>query len=422
MSSTYTGDASAVSNSLAATITGATNASPIVIATSAAHGYDTHDEIEIAGVLGNTAANGTWTITKVSSTTFSLNGSTGNGAYTSGGTATDVSLTPQFTIPDDGDDLSAASVNVALEALADRTQFLAKAMRAAPQRADAFTANGTWTCPANVTEVLLEMWGGGGGGAGASQSGTAAGQSGTGGGGGGGAQKFVTRVAVTPGTVYAVTIGGGGVGGGGSASGDDGADTTFGSLATARGGGGGRAQATLDSADARAFPGGRSVRAASLPNYATKFVTIAPTDAQVHPYLVAPRAPGEGGAGVSWAATNSMGSLGAFDGASSARYAGGTGGGFGGANSGYYGGGPGGGGGAGPGGVGGNGGTGGTGQTGTAGNGANGASAAANTGAGGGGGGSGGNGSTSGGTAGLGGNGGSGFCRVIYFGDQAVTT
>jgi hypothetical protein len=69
------------------TVTAATNASPIVITTSANHGYVTGDKIEIAGVLGNTAANGTWTITKVTDTTFSLDTSTGNGAYTSGGTA-----------------------------------------------------------------------------------------------------------------------------------------------------------------------------------------------------------------------------------------------------------------------------------------------------------------------------------------------
>ncbi len=39
----------------------------------------------IAGVLGNTATNGTWTITVTGATTFTLNASTGNGAYTSGG-------------------------------------------------------------------------------------------------------------------------------------------------------------------------------------------------------------------------------------------------------------------------------------------------------------------------------------------------
>ncbi len=68
-------------------ISAATNASPIVI-TSATHGYTTGDVVTIAGVAGNTAANGTWTIIVLTSTTFSLTGSTGNGAYTSGGTST----------------------------------------------------------------------------------------------------------------------------------------------------------------------------------------------------------------------------------------------------------------------------------------------------------------------------------------------
>lgn len=66
------------------TITGATNASPIVI-TSVGHGLQTGTRVTISGVLGNTAANGTWTITRIDADTFSLIGSTGNGAYTSGG-------------------------------------------------------------------------------------------------------------------------------------------------------------------------------------------------------------------------------------------------------------------------------------------------------------------------------------------------
>lgn len=66
-------------------VTGATNATPIVI-TSAAHGLTTGARVTISGVLGNTAANGTFTVTYVSSSTFSLDSSVGNGAYTSGGT------------------------------------------------------------------------------------------------------------------------------------------------------------------------------------------------------------------------------------------------------------------------------------------------------------------------------------------------
>jgi hypothetical protein len=66
-------------------ITDATNASPIVI-TSASHGHQTGAQVTITGVGGNTAANGTFVITRVDANSYSLDGSTGNGAYTTGGT------------------------------------------------------------------------------------------------------------------------------------------------------------------------------------------------------------------------------------------------------------------------------------------------------------------------------------------------
>src|SRR5262245_51009020 len=68
------------------TITGATNASPIVI-TSTAHGLSTGDRVTVASVGGNTNANGDWTVTRIDANTFSLDGSSGNATYTSGGTA-----------------------------------------------------------------------------------------------------------------------------------------------------------------------------------------------------------------------------------------------------------------------------------------------------------------------------------------------
>lgn len=72
-------------------ITGATNATPIVI-TIASHGLDNGDQVVITGVLGNTAANGSsWTITVLSTDTFSLTGSVGTIAYTSGGLCTRLS-------------------------------------------------------------------------------------------------------------------------------------------------------------------------------------------------------------------------------------------------------------------------------------------------------------------------------------------
>lgn len=66
-------------------ITAASNATPIVI-TAVGHGFNTGDKVYITGVSGNTAANGTWVITRLTADTFSLNGSVGNGTYTSGGT------------------------------------------------------------------------------------------------------------------------------------------------------------------------------------------------------------------------------------------------------------------------------------------------------------------------------------------------
>ena len=70
-------------------ITNATNATPIAITTSEAHGFYSGCLVTIAGVLGNTAANGAdWPVTVVDATTFTLDGSVGNGAYTDGGTWT----------------------------------------------------------------------------------------------------------------------------------------------------------------------------------------------------------------------------------------------------------------------------------------------------------------------------------------------
>lgn len=74
-------------------ITAATNAIPIQI-TAQGHGYVTGDVIAITGVLGNTAANGTWTMTRVDNNNLTLNGSTGNGTYTSGGTVIGYQMGP----------------------------------------------------------------------------------------------------------------------------------------------------------------------------------------------------------------------------------------------------------------------------------------------------------------------------------------
>jgi hypothetical protein len=67
-------------------VTAATNAEPIEITTNVPHGFFSGATVTIAGVEGNEAANGSWSVTVVSATKFTLNDSEGDGAYTEGGT------------------------------------------------------------------------------------------------------------------------------------------------------------------------------------------------------------------------------------------------------------------------------------------------------------------------------------------------
>ena len=66
-------------------ITGATNASPIVI-TSAAHGLNNGTRVTVTGVGGNTAANTSAQVASATTDTFAMSGVAGHGSYTSGGT------------------------------------------------------------------------------------------------------------------------------------------------------------------------------------------------------------------------------------------------------------------------------------------------------------------------------------------------
>jgi len=67
--------------------TAANNGSGLIRITSAAnHNLTTGEQVTISGVTGTTEANGTWTVTRVSATTFDLQGSTFTNAYVSGGT------------------------------------------------------------------------------------------------------------------------------------------------------------------------------------------------------------------------------------------------------------------------------------------------------------------------------------------------
>lgn len=68
-------------------ITAATNASPIAVTVTGTHGLATGTSVTITGVVGNTATNGTFVLTSTGASTFTLDGTTGNGAYVSGGVA-----------------------------------------------------------------------------------------------------------------------------------------------------------------------------------------------------------------------------------------------------------------------------------------------------------------------------------------------
>jgi hypothetical protein len=69
-------------------VTGATNPAapaPVEITTGVAHGLSTGEQVITSGILGNSAANGTFTIAVIDGTHFTLNGSLGSGTYTGGG-------------------------------------------------------------------------------------------------------------------------------------------------------------------------------------------------------------------------------------------------------------------------------------------------------------------------------------------------
>lgn len=95
-------------------VSGATNASPIILTLPSGHGLAVGDYAYVTGVGGNTAANGFWRISAAGSTTVTLEGTTGNGTYTSGGTAYE---TPYGGDPSDDSAACAPGINaIRLEA------------------------------------------------------------------------------------------------------------------------------------------------------------------------------------------------------------------------------------------------------------------------------------------------------------------
>ena len=125
MSTTYNanGTIPAVTAPVVVAIGASSATSPIVITTTALHGFATGDTVEITA-HDQTAANGLWVITVLTTATFSLDGSVFIGAGGATGIAQDYSVNPLITIPADGDAASASSVNPAFEGIFNAVPFL----------------------------------------------------------------------------------------------------------------------------------------------------------------------------------------------------------------------------------------------------------------------------------------------------------
>jgi uncharacterized delta-60 repeat protein len=91
----------AISSELTGTITnaGSTLATGnLIVITSANHGLASGMQVTVSGVQGDTAANGTWTITVLDANTFVLNGSNNNGLYLTGGRWLSTFTTTNFAV------------------------------------------------------------------------------------------------------------------------------------------------------------------------------------------------------------------------------------------------------------------------------------------------------------------------------------
>jgi hypothetical protein len=134
-----------------------------------------------------------------------------------------------FTIPDDGDAENASTVNVPLEALADRTVYLQQHSPRLTTQEYTTPGSYTWVAPTRVTKVRVR--GIGGGGSGGAGTGGGGGTNQGGGSGGGGAKQAVAEVAVVPGSSYTVTVAAGGTSPT-TGDGHDGGDSSFAGVTT----------------------------------------------------------------------------------------------------------------------------------------------------------------------------------------------
>lgn len=134
MSTQYAGLPGNESRALTLSVLAATNATPIEVQTTVAHGLQTGERVVISGVVGNLATNGTFYIAVTDVDKFEIydnwtggavaNPVAGSGAYVSGGTVAPQGWASTLQLPADGDAIDASSVNVATEGEGDREAWL----------------------------------------------------------------------------------------------------------------------------------------------------------------------------------------------------------------------------------------------------------------------------------------------------------
>jgi hypothetical protein len=129
MSTQYNGLAGNIGRPAAVSIASSTNTIPISVTTSANHLLTEGDTVYISGHNTNSNANGVQRVHILSATSFQLTGSSGNGVGGATGTVQNLQTIPQTSaVPSDGDDPTAASVNVSIESLFDKVAWIEQRM------------------------------------------------------------------------------------------------------------------------------------------------------------------------------------------------------------------------------------------------------------------------------------------------------
>ncbi len=100
-----------------------TNASPIEVTTTAAHGLTSGDCVEIVGAQ-DPAANGAWQIAVTAANKLTLNGSTGTLLGSISGNLSTITVDPTLSLPNSGEAVSAANLAVIGEHAADLAPWL----------------------------------------------------------------------------------------------------------------------------------------------------------------------------------------------------------------------------------------------------------------------------------------------------------